>query len=221
MKKVFILVTILLICTSFIIGCTNNQATTTPASTTPPPTSTTPAPTSTTPTPASTTTKPVTPTQTATSQLPTATSAVKTGGTLKMVIIAGPQTAGGWPVDIFGPDATSFQFCIEPLLHGNSKGEVIPWLAESYKGRMTFADYITWRKGVKFHDGTDFNAKAAKFNLDQQIAFKKRPFWASVDVIDDYTVKVNLPTNTNVNTCRYPYGITSLEKNSYWMSNWL
>ena len=69
---------------------------------------------------------------------------------------------------------------MEPLLRSTDKGDVTPWLAESYK----VADDLTsitfsLRKGVKFHDGTDFNAQAA------------------VDVIDDYTIRVNLKSWTN------------------------
>jgi peptide/nickel transport system substrate-binding protein len=57
---------------------------------------------------------------------------------------------------------------VEPLvrLEGTST-KVIPWLAESWDS----ADGLTWvfhlRKGVKFHDGTDFNATAVKWNFDR------------------------------------------------------
>jgi ABC-type transport system substrate-binding protein len=158
-------------------------------------TTTTPAPTQT------TTTKTTQPSATTTVSTPTP----KSGGTLKVMIIAGPQTPGGWPPDVFGPDAQNYQYCIEPLLRGDSKGDVAPWLAESYKiaddlKSITF----TLRKGVKFHDGTDFNAKAAKWNLDNHIAAKDSfaRYWASVDMIDDYTIRVNFNTwvNTNLTT---------------------
>ncbi len=212
MKKVFVLVTILLICASFIIGCSSQATTTstttstsTTSTTTTAPTTTTSAPSTTTTAPVSTTTKPTTPSQTTTSQPPTSTTAagVKTGGTLKIILIAGPQNAGGLPAEVFGPDATSYQFVMEPLLHGDNKGAVSPWLAESYKVADDLKSVtFTLRKGVKFHDGTDFNAQAAKWNLDQQIQAKTQPYWASVDVIDDYTIRVNFTrwANTNLNT---------------------
>ena len=50
------------------------------------------------------------------------------------------------------------------------------------------------RKGVKFHDGTDFNAQAVKWNLDRWIK-SPRPKLStvkSIDVIDNYTVRLNL-----------------------------
>ena len=47
------------------------------------------------------------------------------------------------------------------------------------------------RKGVKFHDDSDFNAEVAKWNLDNLIDAKRKISWASVDIIDDYTIRVN------------------------------
>jgi peptide/nickel transport system substrate-binding protein len=91
---------------------------------------------------------------------------------------------------------------MEPLLHVDSNGVVTPWLAESYKiaddlKSITF----TLRKDVKFHDGTDFNAQAAKWNLENTIESKSQPTWASVDIVDDYTVRLNLNywNNTIIN----------------------
>ena len=178
MKKLLISLLVLLATVSMLISCGKPTPTPTPS---PSPTKTT------TPTPSVTPTVSPTPTPS-----PTPTATPKYGGTLKIILIAGPQTPGGVPAEIFGPDATSSQFCMEPLLRGDNKGGVLPWLAESYKladdmKSVTF----TLRKSVKFHDGTDFNAAAAKWNLDNYIASPFNQYWASTEVNNDYTIKVN------------------------------
>ncbi|MCL5025481.1 MAG: ABC transporter substrate-binding protein [Chloroflexi bacterium] len=55
------------------------------------------------------------------------------------------------------------------------------------------------RKGVKFHDGTDFNARAVKFHIDRMLDPKTKsqrrgeiPDVIGAEVVDDYTVKVLL-----------------------------
>ena len=146
-----------------------------------------------------------------TTAAPTTSEVNKYGGTLKIILIAGPQTAGGLPAEVFGPDATSYQFCMEPLLKGDNKGGVVPWLAESYKladdlKSITF----TLRKGVKFHDGTELTAEIAKWNLDNYIASPTNMYWASAEVIDGNTVKVNF--RMWVNTI-----LTSFTGNGAWM----
>ncbi len=50
------------------------------------------------------------------------------------------------------------------------------------------------RKGVKFHDGTDFNAAAVKFNFERTKAINRAPakyleLIDKVEVIDDYAIK--------------------------------
>ena len=90
------------------------------------------------------------------------------------------------------------QYSLESLLRQDNKGNIIPWLAESYKIADDLKS-ITFnlRKGVKFHDGSDFNAEAAKWNLDNFIQAKMESSWASVDILDDYTIRVNITQWTN------------------------
>jgi len=72
-----------------------------------------------------------------------------------------------------------------------------PVLAESWnvsKDGLTYTFKL--RKGVKFSDGTDFNANAAKFNFDRFLSIKKGGTYAvlssieSVTVKDEYTIEV-------------------------------
>ncbi len=76
--------------------------------------------------------------------------------------------------------------------------DIIPELAESWE--IPKPDTVVYKlhKGVKFHDGTDFNAEIAKWNLERM---KNEPkSWAkdyvqlisSVDVVDSHTIRVNL-----------------------------
>lgn len=67
-----------------------------------------------------------------------------------------------------------------------------PWLAEKWVEDPA-AKTVTFslKKGVKFQDGTDFNAEAAKWNIDNYIAVKKVSA-TSVVVVDNYTVLVNM-----------------------------
>src|SRR5215468_3098022 len=57
---------------------------------------------------------------------------------------------------------------------------------------------ITLRQGVKFHDGTDFNAEAAKFSLERHATLpgsQRKSDIASLDkveVIDPYTIRLTL-----------------------------
>ena len=82
---------------------------------------------------------------------------------------------------------------------------LIPGLAESWE--VNKAEPTKWtfklRKGVKFHDGSEFNADAVVFNMDRLFADKspqysarmvsltnfRLPAYKSVTKIDDYTVE--------------------------------
>jgi ABC-type transport system substrate-binding protein len=61
------------------------------------------------------------------------------------------------------------------LVEHNEKLEIVPRLAERWE---TSADGKTWtfhlRKGVRFHDGTPFNAEAVKFNVDRALDPQQR-----------------------------------------------
>lgn len=112
----------------------------------------------------------------------------KLGGTLR--IASSPQGANlGWPPTRTG-GGPNIQFYYETLLHGDEKGNLYPWLAESFKVADDLKSItFTVRQGVKFHDGSDLTAEVVKWNLDQYAMMK--PQWASVEVVDPNTVRVN------------------------------
>ena len=86
----------------------------------------------------------------------------------------------------------------ETLTKINSDGSVSPLLAESWEVSPDLKTYtFKLRKGVKFHNGEPFNAKAVKFSCERAGAEKstnkdKRTFASmdSVAAIDDQTVVI-------------------------------
>ncbi|MFC1534713.1 ABC transporter substrate-binding protein [Thermodesulfobacteriota bacterium] len=84
---------------------------------------------------------------------------------------------------------------VETLLRFDKKGILVPWLATGYEVSKDLNSItITLRKGVKFHDGTDFNAEAVKWNLERYRTSKNSELKSvkSIDIVDGYTVRLNL-----------------------------
>jgi len=84
---------------------------------------------------------------------------------------------------------------VENLLRTDDKGVPIPWLATGWAVAPDYKSItFTLRQGVKFHDGTDFDAEALKYNLETQAksTMPDLKMITSVDVVDKYTAKVNL-----------------------------
>ena len=85
----------------------------------------------------------------------------------------------------------------ETLLIRDDNLKIQPLLASSYK----VIDEKTWefklRKGVKFHNGEEFNAASVKFTLERMADPAKKlkqsyfqGIISRVDIVDDYTVRV-------------------------------
>jgi peptide/nickel transport system substrate-binding protein len=89
---------------------------------------------------------------------------------------------------------------IRGLTRIDEKGQVQPGLAESWTASEDGKTYIfKLRTGVKFHDGSDFNADDVKFSLDRARDEKstnaQKGIFAgieAVEVVDPSTVKVTL-----------------------------
>src|SRR5438093_8406755 len=86
----------------------------------------------------------------------------------------------------------------EPLVTLDVKLGIKPGLAESWQQPDAKTLVFKLRQGVKFHDGTDFNAEAAKFNFVRMKTETKSVRKGelgnvdSVDVVDPFTLRLNL-----------------------------
>ena len=176
MKKLlfFTLAIILVLTSSVLFGC-GEPATTTPEATTPATT-----------TPEATTT-------------PT-TETSKYGGTLRIADAMGVTSVGwiGHPMFPHGGPYKKIFFdnFLKADPGGNLSGDLATkWEVSSDKTSVT----LTLREGVKFHDGSDWNATVAKWNIDTCIENNVQG-WAyvtSVDIVDDYTIRLNMSTYYN------------------------
>jgi len=175
-KLLFVLITAMLISLLIFNGCGESTKTTATATVT--------------------TTKTATPSATP-SSTPTATTVTPlTGGTLRIIGGAVPKNLG------YGPEkAPSDSFLMLPVLEhlcewGPEGGILIPVLATSWESDHT-ANTITWhlRQGVKFTDGTPFNAEAVRWNFQLAIdnnTLTSGQFIESLEVKDDYTMVMHM-----------------------------
>ena len=132
-----------------------------------------------------------------------------------------------------GTSVFGMQFAEQFLLKEMQDGSLLPNLASSYdvnNDPQNPSITLHLVKGVKFHDGTDFNAQAVKWNLDKSMApgstnIGSTTAWKSIEVIDDYTVRINLKNwqNTLVRTfadgLSFTVSPTAFQKNGAdWMN---
>ena len=74
-----------------------------------------------------------------------------------------------WPPGMTGQtDGQTSGLALETLFRLDKQSNLIPLLATDWKSDAAAKTItITLRKGVKFQDGSDFNAAVCKWNLDQ------------------------------------------------------
>jgi peptide/nickel transport system substrate-binding protein len=141
-----------------------------------------------------------TPSTSTTGATSTKSGAPKSGGTLRIADAIGPHNVG-WPGDtMFGIAGPFQEVFFDPILKEDAKGVVKENLATKWDLSSDMKSLtLTLRKGVKFHDGSDWNADVCKWNIEVFIQGKNSYFTnvASVDKVDDNTVRLNLNTFTN------------------------
>ncbi len=109
-----------------------------------------------------------------------------------------------------------FHNTMDTLLHYKpGTTDLEPGLAESYEVSDDGLEYtFHLRQGLKFNDGTDFNAQAVKWSIDRVFKIQGDPNWLvtsfvdHVEVVDDYTVKFVLQSPVNyfpLLVATYPY----------------
>ena len=121
----------------------------------------------------------------------------KKGGTLRVgfyveAVTMDPHLSGS------KVDRQVYHNIYEPLLTLDTKLNIKPGLAESWTQPDPRTLVFKLRRGVKFHDGTDLNAQAAKLNFDRMKTETKSlrkgevANIEAVEVVDAQTIKVNL-----------------------------
>ncbi|MEM0172173.1 MAG: ABC transporter substrate-binding protein [Thermoproteota archaeon] len=117
------------------------------------------------------------------------------------------KVAIGTDLDTVDPDAQTtttvgnvMRHVFEGLTWYDANGNLIPWLATGWNissDGLTYTLYL--RKGVKFQDGSDFNAQAVALNLKRWLDPRTRVIGRSnlgpikdFQVINNYTIKITL-----------------------------
>jgi len=129
------------------------------------------------------------------------------GGTIIVGLQAEPTTLDSQQISDYNSHRAAYGMYDHLLRFKDESTEVEPGLAESWEISDDGLVYtLHLQKGVKFHDGTDLNAEAVKFNIERQIdpnhpyhdtgEFPYAEFtWGMVDkieVADEHTVNITL-----------------------------
>jgi peptide/nickel transport system substrate-binding protein len=140
--------------------------------------------------------------KTTTTSATTPAAGSKYGGTFRIIPNLGwnPLAVIGYPPEMTYIGAADLLCCIERLVRTDVSGAPMPFLAQTWKVAADKKSLtLGLKQGVKFHDGSDFNAEVVKWNLDNQIAAHGggTESWTSIDVVDPYTVRINLTAWVN------------------------
>jgi ABC-type transport system substrate-binding protein len=200
-KALFILLALVSLASMALVACSEPAPTTTAAATTTAPAATTKATSATTTAPAATT---------------AAADAAKYGGVYKQALTVAPARPIGYLSESAPDSYTNSAPALEGFVTVDRAGNIIPKLAVSWEiAKDGKSIVIGLRKGIKFHDGSVFNAAVAKWNMDLNIAAKKTTDWKSIDIIDDYTIRINVENYKNTLLTNLATGITQMSSKEY------
>jgi peptide/nickel transport system substrate-binding protein len=138
----------------------------------------------------------------ATTTAPAATSAsaagaVKKGGAIKAEINSDVQNLDPLASSLLVDRQVHYNI-YDALVTVDKDLKILPSLAESWQTPDPKTYIFKLRQGVKYHDGTDFNADSVKWNIERYLTDKTSGrvaeigFIQTVEVMDPYTVKFSL-----------------------------
>lgn len=118
------------------------------------------------------------------------------GGTLRLGVDVDPVSLDPHHYKAGGVDLTVIDFVTDGLVAFDREMNIVPELATEWEWEDNTTLRFTLREGVTFHDGTPWNAEAAKFNLDRMAeAAEVESYFGRLtgtEVVDEYTVVLTL-----------------------------
>lgn len=136
--------------------------------------------------------------------LPAGAQTPQYGGVLKIILPSGIRALGA-PSQVGRGSLYSVIStpALESLVRHDNQFRITPRLAESWDiapDGKTITFHL--RRGIKFQDGTDFNAAAMQYHMDTYTTMGVKPSYmrdiSSYEVIDDFTLRLHL-SNFNLN----------------------
>jgi peptide/nickel transport system substrate-binding protein len=126
------------------------------------------------------------------------TSGPVAGGSLTYALATEPETLDPHRSGMIVEERV-FASLFERLFVNAEGGGLEPWLAEEWSLDEDGKSYVVrLREGVRFHDGTAFDAEALKYNFDRvldpetQTTLSSLEPFTSLDILDEYNVRINL-----------------------------
>jgi peptide/nickel transport system substrate-binding protein len=164
------------------------------------------------------TTPPPTSKPTSSPTMATTASGPQSGGVLTIIDVEFISSPIGYLREVTYNASPFILPCIESFFNFDNQNNAIPYLATNWEFSSDYTS-LTFhlRKNVKFHDGSDFNAEVAKWNMDQMIESKDSAVnaWESVEVVDDYTVRINLKGFDSLIMYNIPHATQIISKASF------